>query len=148
MREIKFRYKVKNSNKLIYDSNPKFGGINTARKAMSYGDGGILFIEEEMQFTNHKDKNGKEIYEGDIVSYKQKNYCNLGICESIGIVRYNVNNYDSGFAIDSFKVGKVIGEYSTYEMDFYDYMGISFCWDDLEVIGNIYENIELTKVIE
>ena len=65
-----------------------------------------------MQYTGLKDKNGKEIYEGDIVSNNLKEQ---------GIVKWKGIGFDWG---DDFSKGK--GD-----------------TDEIEVIGNIYENPEL-----
>ena len=68
------------------------------------------------QYTGHKDKNDKEIYEGDIVTDS---------FEEIGIVKWNGFNF-------------LIEYDSNWVSDFYD---VDF--DDLEIIGNIHDNPEL-----
>lgn len=78
-----------------------------------------------MQYTGIKDKNGKEIYEGDIVKVKNVDY----------------------------HIGKIIydEEYAEYEINCkYAIFPISLCYGDfndldIEIIGNIYENPELLK---
>ena len=82
---------------------------------------------EIMQFTGILDKNGKEIYEGDIVSFG-KDYFDV---DMLGKVYW----YDktAGFFIHRFDAEGQIEE----EVLISDY--------DIEVIGNIYENPELLE---
>ena len=103
MREIKFR--AWNSIVMVYQDFPK-GGL-TAGEILKRFD-------NVMQFTGLKDKNGKEIYEGDIVGSKlydgtKKNY----------VVEFK----DGSFVVGLTELGKWI--------------------EDVIVIGNIYENPEL-----
>ena len=74
-----------------------------------------------MQYTGLKDKNGKEIYEGDIVKYK---------------------NYN-GFSVIRYKKGSFF---------FYGVSLIHFLFNvkekEVEIIGNIFENPELTQSSE
>jgi len=134
MREIKFRAWLPNSKeqeKMVYDigvvrGKPYFensrivyeGGKNTDRD----GSNNYKFEFYLMQFTGLKDKKGKEIYEGDIVK--------------------------GGDCSGNFEV--VFGEY--YSECYSRHFGWKintewteeFNWEKLEVIGNIYENPELT----
>jgi len=75
-----------------------------------------------MQFTGLLDKNGKEIYESDIVSRKER----------IGVIGWN----DGGFCIDTVKIE---GKFVEYREPFFT-QPIMEGW---EVIGNIFENSEL-----
>ena len=73
-----------------------------------------------MQYTGLKDKNGKEIYEGDIITHEVNNM--------IGVVTWGTY----GFVIENLDRTEIIADLSEY-----DYNPV--------VIGNIYENPELLK---
>lgn len=128
MREIKFRaLKDDISNcrfyygNLIYDKqgNPRIYDVDTD-----------LFHTcikgTETQYTGLKDKNGKEIYEGDVLNFRA-NYTNKPCGYINGIVTIN----PLGLIL---KVGEL--EYNALE----ECEGIEYL---SKVIGNIYENPEL-----
>lgn len=117
MREIKFR---------AWDENEMFFPNSDAWFKLKKG---IIEIPPKgyvlMQFTGLKDKNGTEIYEGDIV--KHSYYPNQGYIEWLGM---NPKNH-------------YIGQYCITDVND-ESISISPS-KDLEVIGNIYENPNLLK---
>ncbi|KKL99203.1 hypothetical protein LCGC14_1816760 [marine sediment metagenome] len=91
-----------------------------------------------MQYTGLKDKNGKEIYEGDIIrAGGTMVFSNHDVVK--GMTRL-VKKLDSGFTLvakEEHEIPNLVSNTDNYTF-----------WNvhrDLEVIGNIYENKELLK---
>jgi uncharacterized phage protein (TIGR01671 family) len=89
---------------------------------------------EFMQFTGLKDKTGKEIYEGDIV-------------EGIPIMRSDDTKLRGFVFFDKRGIWKVQIPGFNDEQDI-EYLSEICRSNEPEVIGNIFENIELLKRIE
>lgn len=121
MREIKFKAWLPNIKKMTYEHT-----LEELTKGNLWNtDGETNCSIIWLQYTGLKDKNGKEIYEGDI--------CNCREYECFGKVEWN--NEEAGFYFC------VVVEGGGFEEEhLYDYI------DELEVIGNVYENSELMKV--
>jgi uncharacterized phage protein (TIGR01671 family) len=119
MREIKFR--AWDGNRMIYDHRLLLD--NTGPNFLMDGHGEIVIgASNLMQFTGLKDKNGTEIYEGDIITHD--------IDGMIGIVTWSEGLYR--FVIENLKQTVI-----TADLCDYDY--------NPDVLGNIYENKELLK---
>lgn len=126
-REIKFR--AWDGDKLITDNSVKF--FVEFDGTVWFNDGVTeydMLIEQPhfilMQYTGLKDKNGKEIYEGDIIS----NPFNSD---------KNVIKYDWFAPDENFPQCKILGFCATEEFGLgLDINGIV----SIEVIGNIYEH--------
>ncbi|ATA76718.1 YopX family protein [Capnocytophaga canimorsus] len=89
------------------------------------GDGVEVHSESVGQFTGLYDKNGKEIYEGDILAPISK-----------------VSFYYVGFESGMFCIYNNLGRWATMERGIEIYKELNI---DFEIIGNIYENPELLK---
>ena len=151
MREIKFRgYSKSFSMMFDYDmlEMASAGMVDICKRELKKIDpeatelqmGLFLPTEDEdlilMQYTGLKDKNGIEIYEGDIVKIDfDMHFMNLGLnknikdhgnkYEFVGEVKY----YDGAFNVDNNKEGYPL---------FHEISPV-------EIIGNIYENSDLLE---
>lgn len=138
MREIKFRAWSK-ENKVMFVNeilkNAADGMIKISKEALikqglneaaSNLQCGIFLPTEDkdlvfMQYTGIEDKNGKEIYEGDIFISDNNN-------------KYEVVFVDGGFKLSNIK-------YPNQNLQLLDRMNSNYG----EVIGNIYENEDLLE---
>lgn len=94
------------------------------------GDSSLMALNdlEIMQFTGLKDKNGKEIYEGDIVMFLDRDWADY----EKDTKRLPVAYENDGFILKDTTENKY-GEFYTYPLH------KDFGRDRFEVIGNIYE---------
>lgn len=139
-REIKFRGKSTFNNQdwvyghlALIDDMPSI-----LEESMKWEDGAEMRLEEWSyvhentigQFTGLCDKNGKEIFEGDIVK--------APLLDPIfgDILSDAFDNVPIGFNNGSFTVDYYKGRHKIYLQDLYD---------RLEVIGNIHDNKELLE---
>lgn len=124
-REIKFRAWDNQAKKMSTTFNPLLGEEPTI-----YGEAIYSRDAEYMQFTGLQDKNGNDIFEGDI--------CREWLIDSVEPKGGFWNYYEIKFEKGCF-VCKEIG--FTYEKE--DPYNLHENANDIEIIGNIYENYEL-----
>lgn len=133
MRDIKFRAWLKDQNRiaevytLSFHGWPLEGYESVTVLTKNNSDFELVNEFELMQYTGLKDKNGKEIYEGDIVDFISVNGVDKDATK--GVIRWDEE--DTGFYVDN-------------DNDKYPHVKFWFT-ESIEVIGNIYENPELTK---
>lgn len=138
MRAIKFRAWDFDKNKMFYgyeldkpnmiDFNGNVYKTGNTGKMCEYGCSAEYINKAEncvlMQFTGLLDKNGKEIYEADIVLYDRN------IHKDIDTAKFKVV-----WAKDRYVLQEINHKYYIDDVT----------WELVEVIGNIYENPELLK---
>lgn len=113
--------RIKN-NCMAFFCNPKKYGDNSPNKEP----------HKIMQFTGIKDKNGKEIYEGDIV---KTDFNKDGSHDSIQVFEFYEGSFGSRRDNDHFRIPALYSGRETEGMNLNYY----------EVIGNIHETPELLK---
>ena len=122
MRELKFRAWDKQEKQMM-----KVSAISLENKEIGVKDFRTYHFFrikniELMQYTGLKDKNGTEIYEGDVIKVERD-----------GII-YRVEWIHGGFGLEP-----------RYNSPFYPRLGNVELREKIEVIGNIHENPELLE---
>ena len=136
MREYKFRAWNKNSKKMY-----KIGQITLEKGIWNYEPDNREYIGMSipyqpssilMQYTGIKDKNGKEIYAGDIIEFSYDMF---------------IGNFDTFVA-----KGKIVFEEGAFYVEVFEnerttedeaYLLYSINLDTIEVIGNVWEDSDL-----
>lgn len=141
MREIKFRIWDIDEKKFIVNEIDRLGCGDT-KKCMServdFENNSVEINADERyifsEYTGLEDKNGKEIYEGDIIKFEDcsidgtKEFYNIGVIEREG-------------KRDELVISQLLFEKTYFTENYMDFIDQTF--EVCEVIGNIYENPEL-----
>lgn len=139
MREIKFRaWDLKNKKMIQWWDGQSDDSETNLIHWKFFSATHPYFNLELMQYTGLKDKNGKEIYEGDIVKYKYVQ----GFEAETEDNKVDPNQITEMINEVKFKDGEFWPRPDKYipEDCFYGYKLFDF-----EIIGNIYQNPELLK---
>lgn len=128
MREIKFRSWIYHEKvmvpveRLFLPVDGRLIGASNETRTIGINQKGKENDIEIMQYTGLKDKCGNEIYEGDIIRHSDEHE----ICTAI------VKFEQYGYFLDWINVNALDSQLKNFQ-----------CSDELEIIGNIYENPEL-----
>lgn len=76
------------------------------------------------QYTGMKDKNGKRIFEGDIIDFSDRSDS-----DGYGVIKYDANETEFGIEYDNI----------------YESLGKHYYPEDIEIVGNIYDNPNLVR---
>lgn len=114
-REIKFRGQQINTKKWVYGYLYRNKGLYVICENIRYAEEEPILLDTVGQYTGLHDKNGKEIYEGDIAKYENM----------IGKIMF----LNGSFIMSNFE------ETEEWELGVIN--------EELEIMGDIYENSEL-----
>ena len=157
MREILFRGKRTNDYEWIEGSLCTTIPSDEDFYTISYFDFEGYYIEEKVipetvgQYTGLTDKNGKKIFEGDIIRYSDSGEYEMYLESLECPEEYDGINFENMWTINEVVYGIAIN-YPAFDLNRHDWevnglsnLSESGCYF-YEVIGNIHDNPELLKV--
>ena len=146
MREILFRGKRLDNDDWVYGLLCRVG--DTYANIVEKGTEVMctVFTNTIGQFTGLTDKNGRKIFEGDIVAIPP----NMSRKRTLGVVKfgdyktppYGVDKTNRGFYIRWYYENEAIEEMLRRDIVFW----FNYSHVDISIIGNIYDNPELLEV--
>lgn len=139
MREIKFRGKRLDNGEWVYgDYHHRAGGVHCIIDMQPDFQGKVVYVVIQVdaetigQFTGLRDKNDKEIYEGDIVKW-------ILTMPEVG-VNGGYEEYETE------EIGEIKWDAGALQLGDYCAAGFAYESEDYaDIIGNIHDNPELLK---
>ena len=132
MREIEFRVQVLDNSNQKYWIYIDLGKTIENPIATGFAHGNHVIKETVGQFTGLLDKNGKKIFEGDVVKFNNHNWKEEVY---IATVVWGKKSHGYSLKVDT-KLYNKWGRIKYYSLP---------CSKNIEIIGNITENPELLK---
>ena len=138
MREIKFRAWDKDFEEMLHVAKIEFGNNQELFIECYWENDNDLYLRENnerivlMQYTGLKDKNGAEIYEGDVLEIKVHDYSTKRcIATEKRVVEYRKCSFGVEWG---------------HRSEFISLCGFSEQNTTFNVVGNVYQNSELLEV--
>lgn len=150
MREIKFRAVFRLTN-TVHDVTEIMWSDRTVYLVNSRGKGRLESLDavDLLQFTGLHDKNGKEIYEGDVVKLRCGGEDGATVRHNIvASIEWDKDHFRTVIPdkIVTIQGGVLAGKEASWRT-IHNWCGMHTClthgWGYVEIIGNIYENPEL-----